>query len=121
MNYLRQIKGFYLRRRLFPLSSSAITLYYLLLEQFNLVGFPQFMRIPLSRLMSETNLGKTAVCRARMELVRQKYLDCEKSECRSQSARYSIITIDPDEYLNKPERYEATPAGLLPKASGGAK
>ncbi len=100
MNYLKQLKGFYLRRRLYPLSSSAIALYYMLLEQFNLVGFPKYMSIPLSRLVGESNLGKTSICRARAELVEGGYLNVKMSLYRSQSAVYSIIAIDPDEYLS---------------------
>lgn len=99
MNYLKQIKGFYLRRRLCPISSSAITLYYLLLEQFNLVGFPESLTIPLARLASEANLGKTALCRARSELVKQGYLRLEPSESRSRCARYSLVILDPGQYI----------------------
>ena len=119
MNYLKQIKGFYLRRRLHPLTSSAITLYYLLLEQFNLVGFPQYMSIPLSRLMGESNLGKTAVCRARAELVASGYLNVKTSYYRTKSAVYSIVTIDPDEFAGAKASETKNAASSVPLLTAG--
>lgn len=119
MNYLKQIKGFYLRRRLFPLSCSAITLYYLLLEQFNLVGFPQTMSIPLGRLASEANLGRTAICRARAELVANGYLELKTAPCRMKCASYTILSIDPEQYLTS--HIDIPSCGLLSEPSGGAR
>ncbi len=119
MNYLKQIKGFHLRRRLYPLSCSAITLYYLLLEQFNLVGFPMTMSIPLARLASEANLGKTAICRARAELVAKGYLELKESQSPMKCAGYSIIVIEPEQYLTTP--LAASPRGLLPETAGGTR
>lgn len=121
MNYLKQIKGFYLRRRLYPLSCSAITLYYLLLEQFNLVGFPEVLSIPLGRLSSEASLGKTAICRARSELVAQGYLKLLEAPYRMRCAKYSLIALDPNQYHTPICELPLAPKGLLPAVTGGAR
>ena len=90
MNYLKQIHGFSLRRRLEPLSASAIALYYVLLEIFNSVGFPTELSLPLGRLTAECSLGKTALSRARGELVSRGYVSVRKSGTHARSAVYAI-------------------------------
>ncbi len=79
MNYLDQIKGFYMKRQLSPLSSGAITLYYLLLEQFNMADFPKAMEIPMKKLATRTGLRKNVLRKARRELVKNGYLTLSKS------------------------------------------
>ncbi len=100
MNYLNQIRGFYLRRKLYPLSSSAKTLYYILLEHFIREGFPYSLKIPIKKLKAESGLGKIIVCRARRELIKKGYLYKIKSESAKISAVYGIITIDPSILLS---------------------
>ena len=95
MNYIKQIYGFSLRRRLYPISASAIALYYVLLEIFNSVGFPSELSLPLGRLTSEASLGKSAVCRARRELISRGYITVRESITSSRSAVYSICEIEP--------------------------
>ncbi len=97
MNYIKQIYGFSLRRRLEPLSASAIALYYVLLEIFNSVGFPDELSLPLGRLTAESSLGKTALYRARGELTSRGYISVRKSSASLHSAIYAICPIEPCE------------------------
>ena len=97
MNYLKQIHGFCLRRRLEPLSASAIALYYVLLEIFNSVGFPDELSLPLGRLSAECSLGKTALYRARDELAARGYISVRKSVTSARSAVYAICAIEASE------------------------
>lgn len=53
MNYILQLNGFRLRRRLCPIPMSAIALYYVILENFNQVGFPDSLEIPIGILAGE--------------------------------------------------------------------
>ena len=94
MNYLKQIHGFCLRRKLEPLSASAIALYYVLLKIFNSVGFPLELSLPLGRLTAECSLGKTALYRARGELVSHGYISVRKSATYARSAVYAILPIE---------------------------
>lgn len=97
MNYLKQIHGFSLRRKLVPLSASAIALYYVLLEIFNSVGFPTELSLPHGRLSAECALGKTALYRARGELVSSGYISVRGSVTSARSAVYAICTIEPSD------------------------
>ena len=95
MNYLKQIYGFSLRRRLHPISASAISLYYVLLEIFNSVGFPDELTLAHGRLAAETALGKSSFYRARGELIQKGYISVQKSITSARCAVYKISPIEP--------------------------
>lgn len=97
MNYLKQIYGFSLRRRLHPISASAISLYYVLLEIFNSVGFPGELTLAHGRLAAETALGKTAFYRARGELIQKGYISVQKSITSARCSVYAIAQIEPSD------------------------
>ena len=64
MNYILQLNGFRLRRRLCPIPMSAIALYYVILENFNQVGFPDSLEIPIGILAGELSTCDNTVRRA---------------------------------------------------------
>ena len=94
MNYLLQILGFRLKRKLCPLSSSAISLYYILLENFNQVGFPSELPIPLGVLSGEASMSENTVRTARRELAESGFINF-RAGSTNRAAVYSLIELDP--------------------------
>jgi len=91
MNYLKQINEFHQRRKLYPLSGMAIALYYILLERFNQVRFPEAMPISTIFLASELSVSSTTIRNCREELVRSGYISCS---CRGKTCTYVIIEMN---------------------------
>lgn len=94
MNYLMQILGFRLKRKLHPLTTSAIALYYILLENFNQVGFPTKLSIPIGVLSGETSMSETTVRSARNELMNSGFIIFNKGSVNRASV-YSLIELNP--------------------------
>ena len=98
MKYEKQIKGFFQRRRMFPISLTAMLVYYLLLEQFTVANFPKEMMIPIDRLTRELDLPEPAIAEARCELVQKGYLAAQKLPDRLGSTVFTLMSLDPSEY-----------------------
>ncbi len=98
LNYLSQIIGFQLKRKLCPLTTSAIALYYVLLEDFNSAGFPDKMPICAAMLAAECGFSETTLRRARGELVACGLLNF-KSGGRENYSVYALIPLSPREML----------------------
>ncbi|MBQ8509918.1 MAG: hypothetical protein IJ493_08445 [Clostridia bacterium] len=97
MNYLTQLLGFRLKRKLTPISSSALALYVVLLENFNTLGFPSTLCLPNTLLAAEAHIGKTTVNRARAELVDQGYIHYTPGQIHS-AGIYQLIELDPHQF-----------------------
>ena len=75
MNYLKQIREFSIRRKLFPLRATSIAMYYVLLEHFNQARFPPAMPIRTSMLAGELGVTETTIRNCRQELTSKGYLE----------------------------------------------
>lgn len=93
MNYILQINGFRLLRKLRPIRASSITLYYVLLENFNQVGFPDSLEIPIATLSGESSLSVTTVRQAREELLHKGYILFTKGSSYTPS-KYKLYELD---------------------------
>ncbi|MCI6841658.1 MAG: hypothetical protein MR889_05985 [Clostridiales bacterium] len=102
MNYILQLNGFRLRRRLCPIPMSAIALYYVILENFNQVGFPDSLEIPIGILAGELSTCDNTVRRARQELFDNGYIFYESGR-QKHSAIYQLIDLDPRYFSVKME------------------
>ena len=91
MNYILQLNGFRLRRRLCPIPMSAIALYYVILENFNQVGFPDSLEIPIGILA-----GELSTCD------NNGYIFYESGR-QKHSAIYQLIDLDPRYFSVKME------------------
>lgn len=100
MNYILQINGFRLLRKLRPIRASSIVLYYVLLENFNQVGFPETLEIPIATLSGESSLSLTTVRQARDELSRKGYILFTKGSSYTPS-KYKLLELDSRMVLNE--------------------
>ena len=74
MNYLKQIRDFSSRRRLFPLRATSIAMYYVLLEHFNQARFPPAMPVPSAILAGELGVTEATIRICRQELLQKGYI-----------------------------------------------
>lgn len=113
MNYTEHLKGFYLRRQVKSISYNALTLYYLLTEQFNSCGFPRTMPIPVSKLAKESGLTRRQIIKARQELIDKGYIKIVPVPCRK-SSLFDIPTLITEQTGDKdiPEASDCLP--MLP-------
>lgn len=94
MNYILQLNGFRLRRRLCPITPMAIALYYVILENFNQVGFPDSLEIPIGILTGELSTCANTIRRARQELFDNGYIFYDVGRQKHASI-YHLIDLDP--------------------------
>lgn len=102
MNYILQLNGFRLRRKLCPITPTAIALYYVILENFNQVGFPDSLEIPIGILSGELSTSSNTIRRARQVLFDNGYIYYESGR-RKHSAVYQLIDLDPRYFSAKME------------------
>lgn len=102
MNYILQLNGFRLRRRLCPLKPMAIALYYVILENFNQVGFPDSLEIPIGILSGELSTCENTIRRARQELFDSGYIYYEIGR-QKRASIYRLIDLDPRFFGSKLE------------------
>lgn len=98
MNYSKQLKGFFLRRRFHPVSLTAILYYYMLFDYFEAAGFPSQMSIPMAALVRELDMPRRTVIRARDELVKKGYLVRLTQNGKKKSVSYAIVPLSPEDY-----------------------
>ena len=75
MNYLKQIREFSIRRKLFPLRATSIAMYYVLLEHFNQARFPPAMPVPAATLAGELGVTEATIRNCRRELLEKGYIE----------------------------------------------
>ena len=90
MNYLKQIRDFSSRRRLFPLRASSIAMYYVLLEHFNQARFPPSMPVPSAILAGELGVTEATVRNCRQELLQKGYIGFTPG---GRNAAYRILPL----------------------------
>lgn len=90
MNYLKQIRDFSDRRRLFPLRATSIAMYYVLLEHFNQSRFPPAMPIPAAILAGELGVTEATIRNCRRELLAKGYIGLTSG---GRNAEYRILPI----------------------------
>ncbi len=94
MNYILQLNGFRLRRKLCPITPTAIALYYVILENFNQVGFPDSLEIPIGILSGELSSCANTIRRARQELFDNGYIYYDIGR-QKRAATYQLVDLDP--------------------------
>lgn len=102
MNYITQMNGFRLRRKLSPLPSMAIALYYIILENFNQVGFPDTLEIPIGILSGELSVSDNSVRKARQVLFDSGYIYYENGKSK-RAAIYQLVDLDPRFFAANPK------------------
>jgi hypothetical protein len=92
MNYLIEIKAFYDRLEVKPLSSSAIALWHALLHINNKIGWAEEFSVPVTVLSLKSGLSERSVSNARNELKTKGYIDF-KSRSGNRSAVYKLKSL----------------------------
>lgn len=93
MNYLKQLNGYKRMRRIRPLSSNAMLLYYILLEYANELYFPESFTAANSVICSLCGFSHATLDRRRRELAEKGYIRYRSGE-RDQCGTYSIPSIE---------------------------
>lgn len=89
MNYILEIKAFYDRLEVKPLSSSAIALWHALMHINNKTGWSKEFSVPVTVLSLKSGLSERSVSNARNELKTKGYIDF-KSRSGNRSAVYIL-------------------------------
>jgi hypothetical protein len=89
MNYLLEMKAFYDRLEVKPLSSSAIALWYALMHINNKTGWTEEFSVPVTVLSLKSGLSERSISNARNELKTKGYIDF-KSRSGNRSTVYKI-------------------------------
>lgn len=93
-NYIAHLNGYEKKRKVEPLSSNAIALYWILFEYCNELCFMDWFTAPNSTLEGLSGLSKPALKRARAELMRQGYIKY-RNGMGNQAGRYLMIDFAP--------------------------
>lgn len=93
MNYFKQLNGYKKQRRIKPLSSNAMLLYFILLEYANELYFPDSFTAANSVLCSLCAFSPATLTRRRKELADKGYIEYTCGE-RDQCGTYVIIPIE---------------------------
>lgn len=78
MDFIKQLKGFRIKRLTKPLTANAFALYMALFELSNDLRFPEQFTAPNSVLQASANISLKAVQRARNELIQKEYIGYDK-------------------------------------------
>jgi len=91
MNYISQLNAFAHMRKLKPLTSSAICLYFVLMEYSNSLGFPERLKVPNSLLSTLASLPSSTFFRASEELIKEGYINYSKGKAKKECGEYEIV------------------------------
>lgn len=92
MNYFRQLNGFKKQRRIKPLTSNAILLYFILLEYANELYFPDSFTAANSVICSLCAFTRSTLVRRRDELCKKGYIKYKDGQV-GQCGTYKIVPI----------------------------
>ncbi|MBQ7718795.1 MAG: helix-turn-helix domain-containing protein [Clostridia bacterium] len=92
MNYFRQLNGFKRQRRIKPLTSNAILLYFILLEYANELYFPESFTVANSVLCGLCAFTRSTLTRRRDELINKGYIKYKDGQI-GQCGTYKIVPI----------------------------
>jgi hypothetical protein len=95
MNYIKQLKGFRIRRMIEPINTNSICLYFILLEYNNELDFIKWFTAPNSTLQGLTGLHIKTLQRARNELVQKGYINYKKGT-GNKAGLYNIVDLTAD-------------------------
>ncbi|MDD2221656.1 MAG: hypothetical protein PHN35_06870 [Clostridia bacterium] len=96
MNYIKQLNGFWLQRRLKPLTGRQADLYYAILQCFNESHWQVSLVIPNLLLMSMCTMAERELLRNRLTLVENGLIEY-RSGGRNSSGKYRIIPLYQDD------------------------
>lgn len=92
MDYFKQIKAFYSRQLINPLTSPDVSLWHALMYQSNALGWPTEFNVPMSTLCIYTGLSTSAVKRSRNNLATGGLIKWHQRKGRA-SASYSLVAL----------------------------
>lgn len=92
MNYLKQINGFWIWRKLNTLSHAQMDLYFAILDCANTALWKKDFSVPNSTLMNLCQLSKTQLFNARNQLIQLGLIGYTAGK-KGQSGRYSIVPL----------------------------
>lgn len=92
MDYFKQIKAFYSRQLINPLTSPDVSLWHALMFQSNALGWPTEFNVPMSTLCIYTGLSTSAVKRSRNNLATVGLIKWHQRKGRA-SASYSLVAL----------------------------
>lgn len=93
MDYIKQMKGFRERRKMYPLSANAVAMYLVLFEEANEQRFPDSFPVSHIRIQEEISLYDREFRRAREELIQEGYILYSKGNKRSYGV-YALVRLD---------------------------
>lgn len=93
MKYISQINAFWIWRESNPLGTSAIALWFALMDTANRAGWPRDFSVAISTLRSKTGMSKDAIYRARNQLQQKERL-CYKERKGNLSTIYQLIPFE---------------------------
>jgi hypothetical protein len=102
MNYLVEIRLFYDRIEIAPLSSGAMILWHTLMYLMYKAGWPQELAVSIGTLMARSQLERRGVYRARIILRDNGYIEF-REQGGNRSALYKIISQAGLQYKNVPQ------------------
>jgi hypothetical protein len=119
MNYLLEMKAFYDRLEVKPLSSSAIALWYALMHINNKTGWTEEFSVPVTVLSLKSGLSDRSLSNARNELKTKGYIDF-KSRSGNRSAVYRINRLSA-KFADTPSNSPSdTPSDSLSDSTSGS-
>jgi hypothetical protein len=119
MNYLLEMKAFYDRLEVKPLSSSAIALWYALMHINNKTGWTEEFSVPVTVLSLKSGLSDRSLSNARNELKTKGYID-SKSRSGNRSAVYKINRLSAKFADSSSDSSSDTPSDSLSDSTSGS-
>lgn len=92
MDFIKQLKGFKIKRMDKPISANAICLYIILFEYNNELCFKEWFTVANSTLQGLTGLNISTLQRARNELVQKDYIAYRKGT-GNQAGSYKLLNL----------------------------